>query len=110
VNDRVQWYFEEEHEAGMFDEEGQRVRRRAGDNKEPIDLSIQPVPADQQKVRDFAYAERAAAKRPAFIKICTRGLDGMGCTLGDESRVFAICCSNAGPYERVDIKLGRMSL
>ena len=110
VNDRVQWYFEEEHEAGMFDEDGQRVRRRAGDNKDPIDTSLQPVPPDQQKVRDFAYAERAVVKRPAFVKPCARGLDGQGATLGDDMRVFAICCSNAEPYGRVDIKIGRMSL
>ena len=110
VNDRVQWYFEEEHEAGMFDEDGLRTPRKVGDNRSPIDTTLQPVPPDQQKVRDFAYAERAGMKRPAFIKVCTRGLTGLGCTIGDEARVFAICCSNAGPYERVDIKIGRMSL
>ena len=99
VNDRVQWYFEEEHEAGVFDAEGLRVKRRAGENSHPIEY-VNPVLKDQKKVRDFSYAERALMKRPAFIKACSVGLDGEGCTRGDESRVFAMCCSNAGPYER----------
>ena len=109
VNDRVQWYFEEEHEAGMFDEEGQRLRRNPGENRGAIEY-VYPVSREQKKVRDFAYAERAVMKRPAFIKACCVGLDGLGATRADEARVFAICCSNAGPYERVDIKIGRQSM
>jgi hypothetical protein len=99
VNDRVQWYFEEEVEAGMFDDDGQRVRRRVGENQGAIEY-LNPIAKEQKKVRDFVYAERAIMKRPAFIKACTGGLDGEGATRGDEARVFAICCSNAGPYER----------
>lgn len=106
VNDRVQWYFDEEKEAGMFDEEGLRVKRRPGEGQGPIQYS-QPTSREQKKVRDFAYAERAEIKRPARIKACTSGLDGEGATYSDVMRVFAICCSNAGPLERCAVYVQR---
>ena len=75
-----------------------------------------------------SYAERAVMKRPAKIKPCLVGIDGRGATKHDLSRIVAVACSNAGPYERcvvscngsdglrfdfergrVDIKLSRMS-
>ena len=46
------WYLEEEVEAGMFDEDGLRIRRSAGQNVQPVDLSVNPIPRDMKKVRD----------------------------------------------------------
>ena len=46
------WYLEEEVEAGMFDEDGLRIRRGPGQNVQPIDLSVNPIPRDMKKVRD----------------------------------------------------------
>ena len=46
------WYLEEEVEAGMFDEDGLRIRRAAGQNVQPVDLSVNPIPRDMKKVRD----------------------------------------------------------
>ena len=48
----VMWYLEEEVEAGMFDEDGLRIRRGPGQNVQPIDLSVNPIPKDMKKVRD----------------------------------------------------------
>jgi len=105
--DKVQWYFEEEVEAECFDQDGLRVRRI--NTPQTVELS-NPIPPDQVKIRDITYAERAAMKRPAFIKSCILGLDGVGATRGDVSRIIGMACSNAGSYERVDIKLCRQSL
>jgi hypothetical protein len=99
TGDVLQWYFEEEVEAARFDQEGLRVRRRAGTADGPIEY-VNPIRKDMKKVRDFSYAERALLKRPAMIKPCLMGLDGRGATRGDTMRCFAIACSNAGPYER----------
>ena len=95
VGDRVQWYLEEEVEAGMFDSDGLRVRRRAGNNTAPIEW-VQPIPPEQKKVRDVTYAERSILKRPAYIKPCIVGLDGKGVTKWDLTRCIGIACSNAG--------------
>ena len=102
-------YFEEEVEAGMFDADGQRVRRRATGALQPVQY-INPIPKEQKKVRDFSYAERALIKRPAKIKPCVVGLDGQGATRQDIARCFAVACSNAGPYERVDLKISRQTM
>ena len=99
TGDMVQWYLEEEVEAGMFDDDGLRIRRHAGQNTAPIDF-VQPIPKEMRKVRDFSYAERALMKRPAKIKACIVGIDGRGATKHDLSRVIGIATSNGGPYER----------
>ena len=99
TNDIIQWYFEEEVEANMFDSDGLRVRRRAGMATQPIEYT-KPIPKEQKKVRDFSYAERALTKRPCKIKPCLLGLDGRGATRADDGRCFAIALSNAGPYDR----------
>lgn len=106
TNDTVMWYFEEEGEAKMFDDFGKRLKR---DSARQINLNSNPVPAHQRKVRDITYAERAPSKRPAMIKPCISGIDGEDCTYTDRSRIIGIACGHAGPYERVDIKLSRMS-
>ena len=98
TGDIAHWYFEEEVEAGMFDNDGMRVRRRANNAssvQQPIEY-INPIPREQKKVRDFTYAERAAMKQCTMIKPLIRGIDGKGVTKGDESRCFATVCSNAG--------------
>ncbi len=85
----------------MFDSDGLRVRRRAGQNNNNGAVEYtNPIPKEQKKIRDVTYAERAVMKRPSFIKPCILGLDGRGATRGDTMRCFAIACSNAGPYER----------
>ena len=99
VNDKVQWYFKEEYEAGMFDDDGLRVRRVAG-TSDPVDLTRQPVSREVEKIRNFVYAERAAMKTVVTIKPCSRGLDGLGATEGDVARIIGICCSNANANER----------
>ena len=100
------WYFEEEGEAKMFDEFGRRTKRESAKR---INLNANPVPPQQRKVRDITYAERAPSKRPSFVKPCISGIDRRDCTYADLSRIIGIACSNAGPYERVDVKLSRMS-
>ena len=109
TGDQVMWYFEEEGEAKMFDDDGKRSKRPAsaiqnGDLNYP-----NKVPPQQVKVRDITYAERAPAKQPCFVKPCILGIDRRGATYADMSRIIGIACSNAGSYERVDIKLSRMS-
>ena len=107
-SEKVQWYFEEEADAGCFNEDGSRVDRAANGG-----LTVDYMAKTSQqmiKIRDHQYAERASLKRPAFIKACKRGIDGTNCTIGDEGRVFGMACGKAGPYERVDVKVGRQSL
>jgi hypothetical protein len=108
AGDRVHWYFEEEVEANLFDEAGLRRPRSVGSgtNTDPTN----PIPADQVRVRDFTYAERAQMKRVVFVKPYLEGMDNRGATRGDLARLLGSACSNAGPYERVDIKIHRQSL
>jgi hypothetical protein len=107
--EKVQWYFEEEAEAGCFrDDDGSRIERAVSSTR-PIQY-LNPTSKQMVKIRDHQYAERAGLKRPALIKACKRGIDGTHCTIGDEGRVFGSACGKAGPYERVDIKVGRQSL
>ena len=106
--EEVMWYFEDEAEAGMFDDEGMRVKRDSSS-----DASIEyvnPTSAAMMKIRDHNYAERAIMKRPVFIKPYRIGLHSMGATAYDEKRKIGIACYSAGCYERVDIKIGRALL
>lgn len=108
TNDDIMWYFEEEADAEMFESsKGMRVRRANADGR-----AVQytdPISKRQRVVRDITYAERAQIKYRVCIKPCIEGIDRRGATYGDLSRVIGKACSNAGPYERVDIKLCRMS-
>ena len=108
TGDRLQWYLEEEVEADLFTEDGLRKPRAANEitNTNPT----HPIPAAQVRVRDFAYAERAQMKRVVLVKPFLEGIDEQGVTRGDLSRLIGSACSNAGPYERLDIKIHRMSL
>ena len=104
TGDQVMWYFEEEADARMFDDEGVRHKRS------PVSIDYTATPsAMQQRIRDFTYAERSSTKKPAFVKPLIVGIDRRGASYADMSRVVGIACSNAGSYERVDIKLSRMS-
>ena len=108
TGDKVHWYFEEEAEAGLFDDNGIRRPRAigSGTNTDPV----KPVPAEQVRIRDFTYAERGQMKRIVFVKPYLEGMDNRGATRGDQMRIVGTACSNAGPYERVDIKIHRASL
>ena len=104
----VMWYFEEEVEANMFDQDG--MRRRRSTARGARNVSYQNMISKQQKkIRDNAYAERALLKRPALVKPFCPGIHGLGVTRADWSRVIGVAQSNAGPYERVDVKFSRMS-
>ena len=107
ANEEIMWYFEEEASAMMFDESGMRVRRPASE-PQPLVYS-DPQPPRQRIIRDITYAERAQHKFRVAIKPHKPGIDRLGATHTDRSRVIGIACSNAGPNERVDIKLSRMS-
>ena len=108
TGDKLHWYFEEEAEASLFDDNGYRKPRAlgAGTNTAPI----KAVPAEAIRIRDFTYAERGQQKHIVYVKPCIGGMDNRGATLGDYARIIGTACSNAGPYERVDIKIHRQSL
>ena len=108
TGDELHWYFEEEAESNLFDEGGLRRYRKAGAHTNTA--VTKPVSAEATRVRDFTYAERGKMKRIVFVKPCIRGIDNRGATRGDISRVIGTACSNAGPYERVDVKIHRQSL
>ena len=111
TGDDVMWYFEEEVEANMFDGLGLLHKRTPSSKKQMVVFGDpSPITKQQKKVRDITYAERAILKRPAFVKPCIMGLDGKGATRGDRARVIGTACSNAGSYERVDIKIARQTL
>ena len=95
-------------EAGVFDERGQRTQRAAG--AVSTNANAKPIPADQVKIRDFTYAERGQMKHVVFIKPYLEGIDNQGTTRGDYARIIGTASSNAGKYERLDIKIGRMSM
>jgi hypothetical protein len=106
----VMWYLEEEAEAGMFDDDGMRKKRDLNKNIENDIEYTETTSYQMLKIRDHAYAERAAMKRPAFVKPFRLGMNNTGATLHDASRIIGIACYSAGPYERIDVKIGRHSL
>jgi hypothetical protein len=108
TGDRLQWYFEEEVEANLFDETGMRRPRAIGTATNTA--TVKPIPSEQVRIRDLTYAERGAMKRVVFVKPYLEGIENQGVTRGDNVRLIGTACSNAGPYERVDIKIHRMSL
>ena len=62
------------------------------------------------RVRSHQYAERALTKKIVYVKPYRSGIDGMGSTLMDKRRVFSIATLDAGPFEKVDLKVSRQSL
>ncbi len=108
AGDEVQWYFEEEADAGLFDNDGDRVLRPEGENTNLDDVS--PLDAQSMRVRSHQYSERALTKKIVYVKSYRSGIDGNGSTLMDKRRVFSISMLDAGPFEKVDLKVSRQSL
>lgn len=106
----VMWYFEEEAEANMFDDEGMRHKRDPSSARNSDIELTNPTSYQMMKIRDHSYAERAVMKRPAFVKPFRLGIQNNGATLHDASRIIGIACYSAGSYERIDVKIGRHSL
>lgn len=108
AGDEVQWYFEDEADAGLFDDAGDRVPRPEG---EPTNTEeITPLDAYSMKVRSHPYGERALTKKVVYVKAFRSGIDGNGSTLMDKRRVFAVAELDAGPFEKVDLKVSRQSI
>jgi len=110
AGEEMMWYFEEEAEAGMFDEYGLRVKRITNGGDQGEVEYVNPTTAAMMKIRDHDYAERAIMKRPVFVKPYRIGVDSIGATAYDERRKIGVACYSAGCYERVDIKIGRSML
>ena len=108
AGDDVQWYFEEEADAGVFDKDGARVPR--SENEPTETAPITPLDKQSLKIRSHPYGERALTKRVVFIKRFVPCIAGKGSTLLDKRRVFAKATSDAGPLEQADIKIGPQSL
>lgn len=106
----VMWYFEEEAEALCFNDEGMRRKRDVNSSADTEVEITEPTPYQMVKIRDHSYAERAVMKRPVFVKPYRMGIHNTGATLHDASRIIGIACYSAGPYERIDVKIGRHSL
>ena len=117
--ERVQWYFEEEADAGLFDDDGNRKPRVDSGDYPPVGPAAVPVdglnyakmPLDAQskKIRDHTYAERAQTKSLARIKPCREGIDGRSCTTLDVGRIFGEAKSGGEAYQMIDIKVCRQS-
>jgi len=103
----VHWYFEEEANAGVFDDEGNRKPRAAND---PTPNDETPLDHQQVKIRDHSYAERALTKKVVYVKSLKIGIMGKGSSLLDARRCFGNAKLDAGPWEYVDIKVCRQSL
>jgi len=97
----VHWYFEEEANAGMFDDDGMRKPRSNND------APPEERPLDQQslKICMHPYGERALTKRIVYIKPFIPGILGEGSTLPDKRRVLGKATLDAGPFEYVDLKI-----
>lgn len=108
AGDEVQWYFEEEADAGLFDMDGDRVARPEGESTNTEEVT--PLDLQSMKVKTHQYAERAATKKIAYVKPFRSGVDGSGSTLMDKRRVFSIAMLDAGPFEKVDLKVSRQSM
>jgi hypothetical protein len=107
TGDVMQWYLEEEADANLFDETGMRRPRAVG--LPTNTTSVKPISHEETKIRDHSYAERAQMKRVVLVKPYLEGLDDLGATRGDKSRIIGIAELRANKYERVDIKIQRMS-
>ena len=105
--DRIQWYFDEEAAAGAFEEntEGMRTQRLADDL-----VPVEELDARTWRIKNHSYAERAITKARVFTKACRPGFDGKGATIMDWRRVIGMATGDAGPWEKVDIKICRQSM
>lgn len=108
AGDEVQWYFEEEADAGLFDADGDRICRPEGAVTNTVEIT--PLDLPSMKVRSHQYAEGAKTKRVVYVKPYRPGIDGSGSTLMDKRRVFSIAMLDAGPFEKVDLKVSRQSI
>jgi hypothetical protein len=109
--DQVQWYFEEEANAGVFNEDGHRKPRSVtAGNATLLTADAELLDPQAQKIRDHSYGERAKTKRIVYVKPYRQGVTGEGATLLDARRVFGIATGDAGPFELVDLKISRQSL
>ena len=106
--DDVQWYFEEEADAGVFDDDGMRKPRPPSESTETD--PINQLDPQSLKIRNHQYAERALTKRIVYVKPCRPGILGTGCSITDLRRCFGKATVDAGPLELVDIKVCRQSL
>ena len=108
AGDLVQWYFEEEADAKVFDDDGMRKPRAPNEPTETD--AINPLDAQSLKIRNHQYAERAKTKRVVYVKPYRPGVLGNGATLMDARRCFGKATGDAGKFEKVDIKICRQSL
>jgi hypothetical protein len=108
AGDQVQWYFEEEADAGLFDDAGDRIMRAEGATTNTEEVT--PLDAHTMRVRSHQYAERALTKKIVYVKAYRCGIDGNGSTLMDRRRVFSVAELDAGPYEKVDLKVSCQSM
>ena len=105
AGDLVQWYLDDESEAGVFDEEGLRVPKGAG-----IAFGTQKLDDMSVQIHDRGYGPvRSANKALPRVKPFRWGINGKGGTLGDSSRVIGVALLGAKPWEMVDIKISRQS-
>ena len=105
AGDQVQWYLDDEAEAGVFDEEGLRIARKGG-----IAFGSNLLDAQTIKIRDRSYGtERSCNKSLARIKPFRWGINGKGATVMDAARLVGVALLGAAPFEMVDIKISRQS-
>ena len=109
AGDEVHWYFEEEADAGVFDKEGCRIPRDPEQQSTETD-SVTPLDQQSLKIRSHPYGERALTKRIVYVKSYRPGVLGVGGTLLDKRRVFAVATGDAGPFEYVDLKVSKQSM
>jgi len=107
AGDLVQWYFEEEANANLFDEDGMRRPRAPTEATETE--AITPLDPQSLKIRNHQYAERALTKCIVYVKPYRPGVTGEGATILDEKRIIGKATGDAGPQELVDIKICKQS-
>ena len=106
--DKIQWYFEEEAEAGAFEPNTDGMRTQRNNNQQLTEAD--PLTRLQFNLKNHRYGERAFTKKIVFTKSCKPGFDGKGSTVMDWRRVFGVANGDAGPWEKVDIKVCRQSM
>lgn len=107
AGDLVQWYFEEEADASVFDEDGMRKPRPPSQPTETD--AIAPLDSQSLRIRNHQYAERALTKNLVYVKPYRPGITGEGATLLDFKRIFGKATGDAGPQELVDLKICKQS-
>eukprot|EP00961_Rhodomonas_salina_P214826 2901396-Rhodomonas_salina.1 len=113
TNDPVMWYFEFEADAGVFQENGERMPLKGAFNYMENATSIKDasvVDTMDKRKRDHEYAEIARTKKLVYPKPYLPGLDGISASPMDKRRVFGLAQGYASPYDLVDIMISRQSL